>query len=182
MVPHQDDVRPVTRSSTVTLGSEWRPHRTASSTDRSAELMDALIATQQDNFLASWDLMTKQASVLIKSGFLPQAVKTAEQAIAIMMMGDALGVAHIVALNTINVIQGKPTVSPQLMLALVRRSGQLETFRCTDDGSCCTVIMKRKGEPEHRETFSMADANAMQLSSKDNWKKQPATMRKWRAI
>src|SRR5437016_4629083 len=94
---------------------------------------------QTGNFIENWDLMTKQASVLIKSGFLPKAVKTAEQAIAIMMMGDALNIAHIVALNTINVIAGKPTVPPQLMLALVRRSGQLESFKVYDENDTAIV-------------------------------------------
>jgi HIRAN domain len=132
--------------------------------------------------MARFEVMRQQADVLLKSGFLPNTIHSPEQVIAIMMMGEAIGIKPIVALNTINVIQGKPTVSPQLMLALVRNSGQLENFSATDDGTTCTVKMKRKGETEHTETFSQADAAAMGLSSKDNWKKQPATMRKWRAI
>lgn len=132
--------------------------------------------------MARFEVMRQQAQVLLQSGFLPQSIRTPEQAIAIMMMGEAIGVKPIVALNTINIIQGKPTVSPQLMLALVRNSGQLENFSATDDGTTCTVKMKRKNELEHVETFSMQDASAMKLSDKDNWKKQPATMRKWRAI
>lgn len=132
--------------------------------------------------VAQWDIMKQQAAVLLKSGFLPQSIKTAEQAITIMMMGSALQIDPIIALNNINVIQGKPTVAPQLMLALVRRSGQLESFKVTDDGQCCTVEIKRKGEPMHTEKFSQSDAGAMGLSGKDNWRKQPAVMRKWRAI
>lgn len=131
---------------------------------------------------AQWDVMRQQAAILLKSGFLPQSIKTVEQAIAIMMMGEALGVKPIVALSTINVIQGKPTIPPQLMLAKVRQSGQLEDLSVTDDGTACTVIMKRKGETPHTETFSMNDAGSMGLASKDNWKRQPAVMRKWRAI
>lgn len=132
--------------------------------------------------MEQWQIMRQQADVLIKSGFLPQSIKTPEQALAIMMMGSALQIDAIVALNTINVIQGKPTVSPQLMLALVRRSGQLEHFRTFDEGDCAVVEIKRRGETMHVERFSVQDANAMGLSGKDNWRKQPATMRKWRAV
>lgn len=132
--------------------------------------------------MSRWDIMRQQATVMIKSGFLPQSIKTPEQALTIMMMGDALGIQPIVALNNINVIQQKPTVSPQLQLALIRRSGLLEAFKVTDDGETCTVVIKRKGEAEHTETFSQKDAAAMGLSNKDNWRKQPATMRRWRAI
>lgn len=129
-----------------------------------------------------WTTMREQAAILIKSGFLPQSIRTPEQAIALMMMGEALNVKPIIALQSINVIQGKPTVSPQLMLALIRKSGQLQDLTVTDDGSTCKVVMTRKGETPHTETFSMTDAGAMGLAGKDNWKKQPAVMRKWRAI
>lgn len=132
--------------------------------------------------VAQWDVMRQQADVLIKSGFMPQSIRTPEQAITIMMMGSALQIDAIVALNNINVIQGKPTVSPQLMLALVRRSGQLESFETVDDGKTCTVKIKRRNEPMHIETFSQQDAVDMKLAGKDNWIKQPATMRKWRCI
>lgn len=131
---------------------------------------------------AHWVTMREQAGILIKSGFLPSTVRTAEQAIAIMMMGEALNVKPIIALQSINVIQGKPTVSPQLMLALIRKSGQLQDLTVTDDGTTCTVTMTRKGETAHTETFSMTDAGNMGLAGKDNWRKQPAVMRKWRAI
>ena len=132
--------------------------------------------------VAQWDVMKQQANVLLKSGFLPQSIKTEAQVITIMMMGSALQIDPIVALNNINVIQGKPTVAPQLMLALVRRSGQLESFKVSDDGECCTVEIKRKGEPTHIEKFSQRDAVSMGLAGKDNWRKQSPVMRKWRAI
>lgn len=138
--------------------------------------------TAMSPFVEQWQVMRQQAAVFIKSGFLPKEINTPEKAITIMMMGNALHVDPIVALNNINVVNGKAAVSPQLMMGLVRRSGQLESFKCTDDGNACTVVIKRRGEPAHTEVFSMADAAAMNLINKDNWKKQPATMRKWRAI
>lgn len=144
---------------------------------------------------SKWDVMTQKAQVMIRSGFMPEAIKTADQVLTIAMMGEALDIDPIVAVNNINVIKGKPTVSPQLMLALVRRSKQLEDFSVVDDGNTCTVTMKRKGETVHIEKFSMEDAQRMKttewdnntkktisLSEKHNWRQQPAVMRKWRAI
>jgi hypothetical protein len=100
------------------------------------------------------------------------------------------------AFNGINVIQGKPTLSPQLMLALIRRSGQLELLDIADDGSKCTVTMKRKGDSApHTESFSAEDAARMKttewvngekktiaLAQKYNWQSMPVIMRKWRAV
>jgi len=129
-----------------------------------------------------WQVMMEQARTLLQSGFLPQAIKTEAQAVAIILQGRELGIGPMAALGTINVIQGKPTISPQLMLALINRSGDLEDFKCIDDGRQCTLTMKRRGRSAHIVTFSMNDAEKLGLAGKDNWKKQPATMRQWRAV
>lgn len=127
-------------------------------------------------------IMRSQAESLVKSGFLPSAIKTPEQALAIILTGRELGIPAMAALNTINVIQGKPTISPQLMLALIKRSNQLEDIRIDQTKSSVTVTMKRKGNTAHSETFGTAEAMAMGLSGKDNYKKQPQVMFKWRAL
>lgn len=145
--------------------------------------------------MAEWQILRQQAEVLVKTKFLPKSIETPEQAMAIMLTGRELGIGPMAALNTINVIAGKPTISPQLMLALINRTGELEDFLVSDDGQCCAVGMKRRGRQVHSETFSMKDAALMKtteyiggekktisLSEKYNWKQQPAVMRKWRAI
>ena len=142
-----------------------------------------------------WQMMTQQAGMLVKTGFLPQAIKTPEQAIAIMMTGRELGVPTMAALRSIVIIQGTPSISQQLMLALIETCGELESREITDDGEQAIVTMKRKGHKAHTETFSAKDADAFQttegygenkrsisLSQKFNWKSQPKTMRKWRAV
>lgn len=129
-----------------------------------------------------WRVMTQQAEALVGSGFLPQSVNTVQKAVAIMTLGRELGIGAWAALSSVNVIQQKPTVSPQLMLALINRSGQLEDMLMSDDGQACTVTMKRRGRTPHTHVFSMQDAAAMGLANKDNWKKQPAIMRQWRAV
>lgn len=141
-------------------------------------------ALSVSNFMtpSHFEMVVKQADVLVKSGFLPASIKTPQQAIAIIMAGYELGIQPWQALTTINVIQGKPSISPQLMLALIQRSGQVEDIAIDGDENMCTVSMKRKGQSVHTETFTMEDAVRMQLAGKDNWKKQPGTMLKWRAV
>lgn len=104
------------------------------------------------------------------------------QAMFIMLKGVELGLSPLQALDGINIIQGKPTISPQLMLALINRSGELEDMKIDSTDALCTVTMKRKGRSSHTETFSLEDAKKMQLMEKDNYKKQPKTMMKWRAV
>lgn len=132
--------------------------------------------------MEKWEVLRKQADTLVKSGFLPTAVNTPEKAIAIIMKGRELGIGSMEALSSINVIQGKPSVSPQLMLALARRTGELEDLKmeATDKGA--TVTIKRKGQSPYTTTFGIAEATALGLLQKDNYKKQPATMFQWRAL
>ena len=131
---------------------------------------------------SDFDTIRAQAADLVKSGFLPQAIKTPEQAVAIILTGRELGVPPMTALNGINVIQGKPTISPQLMLGLIERSGQLEDIRIENLEDGVQVTMKRRGRSPHTEVFGAAEAHAMGLLTKDNYKKQAFTMFKWRAV
>jgi hypothetical protein len=144
---------------------------------------------------SDFDVIKEQAQILLDSGFLPKAIDTVPKAVAIAMHGAELGIPIWTALNNINVIQGKPSASPQLMLALINRSGQLEDMSIDVNDERAIVTMKRKGRTAHIEEFSMADARQMMtteyvngqrkqipLAEKYNWKQMPQTMMKWRAV
>lgn len=138
----------------------------------------ALIETTQ------YEVMAKLAKVAALSGYVG---KSEVQAMFIMLKGMELGISPMQALDGIQVINNKTTVAPQLMLALINRSGELEDMQIDDPetiktNQACKVMMKRKGRSPHVEIFSMADAETMKLAGKDNWLKQPAVMLKWRAV
>lgn len=127
--------------------------------------------------------MMNQADVLFKSGLMPTSIKNPQAIVAIMMLGRELNIPTWQALTGVNVIQGKPSVGPQLMLALIERSGLQEDIQHEKEaGKSHTVTMKRKGRTAYTETFTMEMAKAMGLADRDQWKKQPAVMLKWRAI
>lgn len=154
--------------------------------------MTAMTLKQDTGLTVSqdWNTMKDQATMLVKSGFLPPAINTAEKVIAIALKGRELGVPMMEAISGIAVIQAKPAVSPQLMLALVRRTRELESFAVhapgkpgtppDETGAECHV--KRKGQPEHVTVFGPKEAKALQLIDKDNYKKQAGTMYQWRAV
>jgi DNA-binding transcriptional regulator YhcF (GntR family) len=68
------------------------------------------------------------------------------------------------------------------MLALANRTGQLEDQEIIATAEKATVTIKRKGRKAHTEVFGREEAAALGLINKDNYKKQPATMFKWRAL
>lgn len=135
-----------------------------------------------DSFLSNWEKRTQVADMLIKSGFLPQTYKTPQQVLAVMLTAHELNIPEMEALRSINVIAGKPTISPQLMLALARRSHELVDIRFerTADAISCTVT--RKGQSPFATRFGVAEAKAQGLMSKENYQKQPFTMFQWRAL
>jgi len=142
----------------------------------------ANIKTGEIVSLDKWQVMRQQAETLVKSGFLPVAINTPEKALAIMQAGIELGVPTMTAFQTINIISGKISVSPQLMLALARKTGELENFSIDKNDRQATVKVKRKGQDEVTTTFTIEMASRMGLATKDNWKKQPAIMLQWRAV
>ena len=146
---------------------------------------DALVLSrsQEPVSMELFNIVRDQATMLLKTGFLPPHLKTPEQVVAVVLIGRELQVPMMQAVRKIFVIQGTPALASELMLALAERTGQIEDIRIEDDGACCTVTIKRKGRKSPVTTsFSMKDAEAMGLAGKDNWKKQPAVMRRWRTI
>jgi len=121
------------------------------------------------------------AEGLLKSGFLPAAIRTKEQAAAIILTGQELDLPPMLSLREVNVIQGKPTLSAQLMLTLAytRIPGfRMNVIESTD--TRCVMEFIRPGQKPYQHEFTSQDAEALKLLDKDNWKKQRKTMLRWR--
>ena len=131
---------------------------------------------------SSLDEMRERAGLLVKSGFLPPAIKTVEQAMTIILTGRELNLGFMESLRSINVINGRPAMSAQLILALAQRTGELEDMKVEEKPGSCQTTVKRKGRSPHSYTFSMDDAKALGLTTRDQWIKQPKTMMRWRSL
>jgi hypothetical protein len=132
----------------------------------------------------AWSVLREQADVLVRSGFLPHGVNTPEKAISIVMKGRELGIPPMYALSNIAVINGKPTASAELMLALVYRDHGDEAVKVIESTpDRCTVAYRRRGwqEPE-LFSFTIEDAGCAGLLGKDNWRKYPSAMLRARCI
>jgi hypothetical protein len=144
--------------------------------------MEKMKAETTDLSLSNWQATREMCATLVKSGFLPTTVNTPEKAIAIALAGKELGIGMMESFRSINVILGRPTVSPQLMLALANRKGELEDIQIDSDDKRCIVTVKRKGRTAHTEEFGVKEASSLGLMSKDNYKKQASVMFRWRAL
>ena len=148
--------------------------------------MNQLAQTQKPTFsLAPSSLQEAMdfANMLSKSNLVPKDYQgNPSNCIIAMQWGLEIGLQPLQAMQSIAVINGRPAIWGDAMLALVRGSGQLEYIHedPTDDG--CTVRIKRKGEPEAERTFTKEDAKKAGLSGKQGpWTQYPKRMMQLRA-
>ena len=118
--------------------------------------------------------LKKRADLLVKSGLLPKAIKTPEAAIAIMLMGAEYGISPMKSFQCINIIEGKPALSSQLMLALCERTGELVDKKFDHYETYAAFTITRKGQTPYRATFGDTDAQLArtkeaQYDAKGNW-------------
>jgi len=130
--------------------------------------------------------LTKKASTLAKSALVPSNMRGKPADIYLAMcLGRELGFSDIQALNSIHVIQGRVALAAQSMIALARRTCPESYFNFEVDEVKKVVKLTagRDGTDKNVMTviWDMARAASMGLTNKDNWKKQPITMLKWRA-
>jgi hypothetical protein len=116
-------------------------------------------------------------------------VSNVEQAAAIMLKGYELGLGLTASFEFVQVIQGKPTLSPRGMLALIQTSPECTGIKVVDDVDTkgapysCTVTMRRRNGFEYTAKFTMDDAiRAGLVKDGGGWATYPANMLRWRAI
>jgi hypothetical protein len=96
--------------------------------------------------------------------------------------GHEVGLQPLQALQNIAVINGRPAMWGDSLMALVRASTACEYVTESDDGHTATIRGKRKGQPEEIRTFSMDDAKQAGLLGKQGpWTQYPKRMRQMRA-
>jgi hypothetical protein len=116
-------------------------------------------------------------------------VASPEQAMAIMLKGHELGLGLASSFEFIQVVEGKPTISPRGALAMIMQSPLCAGVKIEDiqddngDPVACRVWMKRTNGMEYTVTWTMADAQrAGIIKSKGAWETYPANMLRWRAV
>ena len=123
------------------------------------------------------------AQALAQASLLPkQYQRNPGNVLLAVELGESLGIPPIQAINTVHVIEGKPSASSGLISALVRRAGH--TLRVKGDDQSATAEIVRSDDPDftYSVTWDMGRARNAGVTGKDNWKKYPAAMLKARAI
>ncbi len=125
----------------------------------------------------------KFCEIVTNSGLAPKGFeKKPNDAFIAIQWGAEVGLKPLQALQNIAVINGRPSLWGDAVIAIVRSSPLCEYVKESDDGHTATCIVKRKGNPEEVRTFSMDDAKAANLMGKQGpWSQYPKRMRQMRA-
>jgi len=133
------------------------------------------------------NVMMHVADKYSRSSLLPQSLRGKPQDILIILqMGAEFGLKPLQAINMINVIQGKPSVSSQGMIALIRQRYPAAIIKIElDDANIvakCTMGRCQEDTATYTSTWDMKRATKMELAHRPQYKKQPLNMLKWRAV
>lgn len=129
----------------------------------------------------TFDDVWRIANLLSKSGMAPADMKSPEQISVAIMHGMEVGLPPMMALQSIAVINGRPSLWGDGALALVRATGEMEEFEEGIDGTgdnmrgWCKI--KRRGQKPVLHDFSVADATKAKLWGKTGpWTQYPRRM------
>lgn len=168
--------------------------------------MPGVVATYNNSSLmekAAYASSLAGAGSLVPAGLMEAGKPSPGKILLVMETGAMLGIAPMAAIQGITVIEGRATISPQLMSGLIRKSGHgiriVRTGTIEEGTFSVTVFGKRSdtGE-EYSDTWDVARAIRAGLvngytqnqqtkkftvdAKKDNWKKYPENMCTWRAV
>ena len=127
------------------------------------------------------------AKVIAQSPMVPDAYRGQPANVLVAVQwGYELGLAPMQALQNISVINGKPSIWGDSMLALVKAHPAFRGIKEYMDGEVAVCIVKRalpNGEIEEtKKTFSMAEAKHAKLTGKAGaWQNYPNRMLQLRA-
>lgn len=139
---------------------------------------------QYDLTPQSFEQLTSFAEIVSKSEMVPKDyVGKPGNIIVAVQMGAELGLKPLQSIQNISIINGRPSLWGDALIALIKNhpicESIKETFSEDDNTAFCEV--RRKGEEPQKRSFSISEATTAGLINKDNWKKYPKRMIQLRA-
>jgi len=146
-----------------------------------------LPAKRQDLFTLSprnLDEAMRYAEIISKTDMVPKDFQGKPGNVLLaVQMGAEVGLPPTQALQNIAVINGRPAIWGDAVLAIVKARADLEYIdESWDENETATCRIKRRGQPEVVRSFSIEDSKKAGLAGKSGpWTQYPKRMRQMRA-
>lgn len=120
--------------------------------------------------------MMQVSQMLAKSSLVPSAYRgKPENVLLATLAGQPFGWDPTMSMRSFHIIEGQPSLKPEIMLALVRRAGHSVQGTTATDGA--TVTGKRRDTGDSMTvSYTLEDARRANLLNKSVWKSYPASM------
>ena len=113
------------------------------------------------------------------SGFFTDA-NDLSKAVVKIIAGQEMGIGAMAAMNGINIIKGKPSLSAQTCAALIKGSNKYnyKVIESTDTNCVIEFFESFNGDLVSlgQSSFSIEEAKTAGIANGDNWKKYPSDM------
>jgi len=129
--------------------------------------------------LITVDQIQTMANAVVKSQLF--GMKTVEQATALMLIAQAEGYHPALAARDYHIIQGRPTLKAETMMArFQQQGGKVDWKTLTDEEVTATFSHPSGGSATI--TWTIEQAKKANLTGKDNWKNYPRAMLRARVV
>lgn len=144
-----------------------------------------LMASAHGIIPTDFESVWRMSTVLCKTGMIPACFKDKpEDTAAAIMWGMEIGISPIVSLQSIAVINGRPSLWGDILPAMVTKAGHRLDETIEGDGATlkATCVLTRRNGHTVTRSFSMADAKRAGLATKTGpWTQYPQRMVQMRA-
>jgi hypothetical protein len=123
----------------------------------------------------------EMATVAAKSGLFPD-IKTPEAALALMLLCQAEGLHPVQALRRYHIINGRPAMKADAMLAEFQARGGRVEWKQNTDAICEGVFTAPGVSTPTTVRWTMQDAQTAGVTGNPTWKKYPRQMLRARVI
>lgn len=134
----------------------------------------------------AYDRLMKASMTLAKSMMIPYHLRGKPQDVfATLCLGAEMGLKPMQSLTMIYSVNGIPCMASKLMLGMVLKQCKEAKFKYDlDEKNLRAVVTGFRGDEEYTATWDLAKAAKMGLIDKkgSQYKIQPITMLKWRAV
>lgn len=134
-----------------------------------------------DNALVPWADVQQMAQVVVRSQLFP-SIKTEQAAMTLMLLCQAEGLHPIQALRRYDIIQGRPALKADAMLAdFMKHGGKVNWVQLTNEVVEADFHAPGLTGPV-RIRWGTEEARTAGLLDKENWRRYPRAMRRARVI